>query len=112
MLKKINFILLLILLMTLFSCDDGFSIEAKKKLPADHNEDKGIAFHKKGYDYPYEFDSSRGEPNCAGAKCHHSDLRGGIAESDSIPAVSPSCYQCHGKLWIEIDTSFKKIKNY
>jgi len=109
--KKINLFLMVFFLLSMFSCEDDFLFESKKNLPEGHNEDKGIAFHKKGYEYPYEYDSTSGEPNCAGAKCHHSDLKGGLAESDSLPAVSPSCYQCHGKIWIEIDTAFKKIKN-
>ncbi|OGU17335.1 MAG: hypothetical protein A2X61_06810 [Ignavibacteria bacterium GWB2_35_12] len=112
MLKNIKFILLFFFLLSVFSCEDDFPFEAKKNLPEGHGEDLGIAFHKNGYQYPYEFDSTRGEPNCAGAKCHHSDLKGGLAESDSLPAVSPSCYQCHGKLWIEIDTAYKKIMDY
>ena len=108
--KKINLFLMVFFLLSMFSCEDDFLFESKKNLPEGHDENFGIAFHKKGYKYPYEYDSTRGEPNCAGAKCHHSDLRGGLAESDSLPAVSPSCFQCHGKLWIEIDTAFKKIK--
>lgn len=109
--KKINFKLLVIVLLFLVSCDGGFPTEVKKNLPAGHTKVFGIAYHKIGFKYPYEYDSTLGEPNCAGAKCHHSDLKGGIAVSDSINLVSPSCYQCHGKIWIEIDTAFKKIKN-
>ncbi|MBI5323671.1 MAG: hypothetical protein HZB41_00020 [Ignavibacteriae bacterium] len=110
--KKTIFLYLLIFSVWFtFSCEDGFPTELKKNLPEGHNEQKGIAFHKSGLEYPYAYDSSRGESNCAGAKCHHNDLRGGIAESNSIPVVSPSCYQCHGKIWFEIDTAYNKT-NY
>ena len=110
MLKKINLIFVLFSASFILACEDGFPIESKKNLPEGHTEQIGIAFHKNGYGEPFAYDASRGEANCAGAKCHHSDLRGGFAESDSIKLIAPSCFQCHGDLWNEIDSSLKKIK--
>lgn len=103
---------LYISVLMMLSCEDGFPTENKKNLPEGHTKLIGIAFHKKGYKEPFAYDMSRGEANCAGAKCHHSDLRGGMAESDGMKLISPSCFQCHGDLWNEIDTSIKTITNY
>ena len=99
--KRIFYIILVFTL--LMSCDN-FLNQKVANLPADHTNLKGYAYHKRGSDYPFGYDSVSSDLRCAGTKCHHADLKGGIAKVDNVWYVAPSCYQCHGKLWKEIDT--------
>ncbi len=102
----LRIITVFVLLMTT-SCEDGFPTQDKPNLLSDHNDKKGIAFHKSGAEYPYSYDNTW-QSSCAGASCHQSGLVGGLVLLDNKRHKAPSCYQCHGKLWHEIDSSFTK----
>lgn len=98
--------LYVILACVLLSCESGFfPNEDKKGLPEGHIVRLKTAFHKESFFYPYGFDIRTGEVNCASSRCHHSDLRGGIArDNNDRIKLAPSCYQCHGKLWYNSDS--------
>jgi hypothetical protein len=101
-------IFIIIMLLMIWGCSGGFPTETKKPVPSDHSRLIGTALHKNGQREPYAFDPVTGESNCASAKCHHSDLRGGLSQVNGVWTTAPSCYECHGKLWSEIDSSFHK----
>ena len=75
-------------------CDGIFPAQMKEGPPEDHTENQKGAFHKSGLNHPFRENSG-----CSANECHHSDLRGGLAEVDGRITVSPSCYQCHGERW-------------
>ncbi len=89
----------------LLSCEGSFfPNEDKRELPEGHTVRLKTAFHKESFFYPYGFDTKTGEVNCASSRCHHFDLRGGIARYNNKIKFAPSCYQCHGKLWYNSDS--------
>lgn len=98
--------LYIIFAFILLSCEGGFfPSEDKSELPEGHTVQLKTAFHKESFFYPYGFDTKTGEINCASSRCHHSDLRGGIArDNKNRIKLAPSCYQCHGKLWYNSDS--------
>lgn len=80
------------LLMFCASCDGPFPTQDKIGPPDDHTSKQGNAYHKPGYEHPFNSNSG-----CT--DCHQPDLRGGIAEVDGEERIAPSCYQCHGEKW-------------
>ena len=94
------FLFALIGSLALASCNRPVTWNEKSDLPSDHVVSLDGVSHKRGYDDPYETGNW-----CADARCHHANLRGGfaLAEIDDVdglePAATPSCYQCHGKIW-------------
>lgn len=105
-----KYILSISLVFVLFfatSCDEGFPTQDKPNVPTDHTDHKEGVFHKSGSEYPYAYDNLW-QSSCAGASCHMSNLQGGLVMLDGKRHKSPSCYQCHGRLWHEIDSSFSK----
>jgi hypothetical protein len=105
--KHILSIIATFILLITTSCEDGFPTQDKPNLLSDHNEKRGIAFHKHGERYPFSYDSVW-QTNCAGASCHQSDLNGGLVLLDGKRHKAPSCYQCHSKLWNEFGSSLAK----
>lgn len=99
--KKI--ILLIFFTVIVISCGEGILGLDKFGVPVDHTELQHGALHKPNMEYPYAFDWSTNEINCASSRCHHEDLKGGRARVNGKFYSAPSCYQCHGKLWKEID---------
>ena len=87
-------------LMSLGGCDGPFPTQSKIGPPADHTENEDGALHKSGSEEPFSESSG-----CSSDQCHHSDLRGGLAEVDGRVTVAPSCYQCHGEEWDEEDAA-------
>jgi len=109
--KRVIFFLIfqiIFFLTQMQGCDDFFPTQAKGSLPKDHTLRIKSAVHKPGREYPFGFDSVLKDYNCAGRRCHHTDLQGGTAKIDDLWTVAPSCYQCHGKLWKDIDTSYSE----
>jgi hypothetical protein len=104
--KKNNLKVILITALTIIviGCSGGFPTETKGTVPSDHTRLRGNALHKNNERFPYSFDVNTGEVNCAGERCHHNDLRGGSSRVNNNWYVAPSCYQCHGKVWTEIDS--------
>ncbi len=105
--KKILFIAFLSFI-AFCACEETWPPQVKPTIPADHTEEEGGVYHKPGLDFPYGYNEATNDKNCAGATCHHSDLRGGLAKKSvrgKVEAVSPSCYQCHGKVWEDISSA-------
>jgi hypothetical protein len=75
-------------------CQGGFPTAAKIGPPDDHTEFEGGAAHKDGLDDP-----NTASAGCSASDCHQSDLRGGEVIFESVVTVTPSCYQCHDKVW-------------
>lgn len=99
----------------LCGCNGVYPAESPQNMPQGsdaHTHLFTYAFHKPNYRYPYGYDSVSGGMNCARSTCHQADLRGGIASffiGDSVHhAIAPSCYQCHGKIWFDIDSIIVK----
>ncbi len=103
---KSRIIFYIIILFLLMGCNGVFPTETKKPVPADHTRLLGNALHKPGERDPYSYDHVSGESNCASAKCHHSDLRGGLSQVNGVWTTAPSCYECHSRLWSQIDSSY------
>jgi hypothetical protein len=72
----------------------------KDRLPPGHDILLGDALHRDDPSEPY-----LAPGRCATYGCHHVDLRGGWARytdpetGERRDTRSPSCYQCHGRLW-------------
>ncbi len=79
------------LLFLLIGCD----IFNKTGLPEDHGNVMEGIHHGEDADEPFDDD----EEGCSSSSCHQRDLKGGISDVDGKPAIAPSCFQCHGKLW-------------
>lgn len=97
------FLILIVAFLTLTSCEEGAFSSEKVSLPTDHTENQDGFFHKPGAEFPFSFDENDGNMNCASSKCHQEDLKGGKAKINDKKTVAPSCYQCHGKLWYDIN---------
>lgn len=84
------------------ACAPPTTSDEKRGLPADHTDRIQGVLHKPGALDPYHYGNW-----CADPRCHHVDLKGGYARADIEPghgleaAATPSCFQCHGKLWRE-----------
>ncbi len=88
-------VLLSVLAVTLTAaCDGIYPAQDKTGPPDDHTVKHGAALHKAGEERPFSDQSG-----CSAGNCHHSDLRGGVADVDGRITVAPSCYQCHGVEW-------------
>jgi len=86
------------------ACDGAFIAETKFGVPTDHTVNEDGAWHKPGYEHPFEARSG-----CSTSNCHHGDLKGGVAIVDGQTTSAPSCYQCHGREWDEDDVAVEEI---
>ena len=109
LMKRSMIIISAILFVVSIACEEGFPTQDKAKLPTDHTDNKETVMHKSGAEFPFSYDNNW-QSSCAGSNCHKPDLRGGMVKLDGDVHTSPSCYQCHGKLWHQIDTNVTKIK--
>ena len=109
LMKKIHIVLSALVCLIAISCENGFPTQSKVSVPSDHNDNKDGVMHKSGARYPYSYDSNW-QSSCAGSSCHKSDLRGGLVKLDGEFHTTPSCYQCHGKFWHQIDTNVTTIQ--
>lgn len=75
----------------LVSCDGIFPTENKPRVPDDHTDIRGGFFHLGNRNT--NVDECR--------SCHGLTLEGGL-DVTNINNVqhSPSCYQCHGEVWL------------
>ena len=91
----------IIWIAVIIACEPLFPT-AENSAPEGHSVNMEGVYHKEGYEFPY-LDHEIDDKRCSGFYCHQNDLSGGRAKfltSDSIPTtVSPSCYQCHSRLW-------------
>lgn len=93
---------LLVALLALTPGCDVVTPEGKDSLPTDHVVEIGGAYHKHDPTEPY-----RAPGHCAAYGCHHANLQGGWARiidsrtHETRITESPSCYQCHDRLWNE-----------
>ena len=103
-------ILAVLIAILVMSCVSPTTSDDKIGLPDDHVEQIDGVLHKRGAAEPYDYRNW-----CADPRCHHINLRGGYARAQIdgdgglVAAATPSCYQCHGKLWQEAYPSFIRV---
>jgi hypothetical protein len=82
---------LLAILLTVYSCDGIFPTAPHDNLLPDHTRNFGGVFHKEtGKD---DIDIN----DCY--ECHTEDLKGMVIVYNGVRRWTPSCLQCHGRLW-------------
>ncbi len=88
------YLIFLLSIVVILSCNGPFPVTSKPDLPEDHKENIGGFLHKKGFEYPFKISGG-----CDDSKCHQDDLDGGVADIEGRITIAPSCFQCHETLW-------------
>lgn len=88
--KNLIKIILLILPVIFIGCDGIFPTASTDILLPDHTRNLGGAFHKEtGKKIVFE--------DCT--ECHTDNIKGTATLVNGVYRFTPSCLQCHGRLW-------------
>jgi len=94
--KKLKVILVILFLFTLAavisSCDGVFPTAPRDILLPDHTRNFGGIMHKET-GKKIELD------DCM--ECHTDDIKGMVVKINGVFRWTPSCIQCHGRIWEE-----------
>ena len=82
---------LIAFIMTFTGCDGIFPSAPKDPVPADHTLNEIGILHKGSNGSHINFN------DCT--DCHTDDIRGMTVNINGVYVWTPSCTQCHGRLW-------------